>query len=167
MTDNIPLFLELANLSRITPEWIAEKHAQTGFQGGLPLEGVIKGFELVRREIQAVCSSLLEGKRPSRFSLRVLRAFAHTIEGPGPLGLNLSRLNALYAYGLDHTKGHVSLLALRAAKECLDFYQTDKNRLRQCKHPLCAKLFLHRKREYCTDECKDDCNRRISERMGS
>jgi len=134
------LFIELANLHQVTPQWVEQKQG-FGFDR-VPLEPHVRGIELAQREIRTLSHELVAKKNLSKTSLRKLKVLADP-ERVGEL----------------HEMKHpdvVSPAAILAARDFLDFYQTENHkRLHRCQ--WCRQYFIDRpNKKYCGPDCKDN-----------
>ena len=132
------LFIELANLNHITPEWVEEKQG-FGFRSA-PYEAQVKSIKAGQREVRNSLFRLVNGKEPDNFCLRVITG-----------------LSDPFRFRISYPLEIVSEVATRAAKDFLHFFETDKGRVRQCKDLRCKKFFLYEKtanQEYCSEKCR-------------
>jgi hypothetical protein len=129
------LFIELANLERITPEWVEEKQG-FGFNR-TPFEPQLKSIGLCQRAIRESAHRIMLGKTPTKSALRDLNALTDPFTFQPPYQL----------------EGHlISPVAIEAAKDFLGFYSNESQQhIGRC--PWCLRFFIGRSnKKYCTPQ---------------
>ena len=130
------LFIELANLHQVTPQWLEQKQG-FGF-GRVPFEPNVRSIQLAQREIRAVLHQLVANKSLGNTSLRKLRALADP-----------ERVSELHE--LKHSDV-VSPVAIEAAKDFLEFALNEsRQHIGLC--PWCLRFFIGRSnKKYCNPQ---------------
>jgi hypothetical protein len=132
------LFLELATLPGITPEWVEAKQG-FGFDRA-PFEAVIKSIKMAQQEIRMLIPHLLNGKKLKDFTDFRLRTLQALTDPHRYRGLELLTPTDL-----------VSPVAIEAAKNLWAFLESSEH-LKEC--PECGYLFITHdgRKRYC-EEC--------------